>query len=182
MMCMMGARNTSGFRAAVNSGSLPDLTHLTYEGIFNEIKFDVGKKTDKIADLHIGYSRYQLTQSKFDNKINDYLALFLKSSRDGADRDDTPINALICLDISGSMNGGLGTNRKTNLSRLKLSIEAIKMFISKLRANDSVGLTTFNNQGQIIFEPVFKKDLPESSYSQLDSIYCNGGTTIRSGF
>jgi uncharacterized protein with von Willebrand factor type A (vWA) domain len=44
----------------------------------------------------------------FDGKINDYLALFLKSSRDGADRDETPLNAVICLDISGSMNGGLG--------------------------------------------------------------------------
>lgn len=96
-------------------------------------------------DLHLGYSRYQFIKSKFDDKTNDYLALFLKSSRDGADRDETPINALICLDISGSMDGGLGTNRKTNLSRLKLSVEAVKMFISKLRPNDSVGLTTFNN-------------------------------------
>lgn len=84
------------------------------------------------------------------------MALFLKSSRDGADRDERPINSLICLDISGSMGVGLGENSKTNLSRLKLSVEAIKMFISKLRPNDSVGLVTFNNKGQIIFEPVFK--------------------------
>jgi hypothetical protein len=72
------------------------------------LKFDVGKKTDKIVDLHQGYSRYQFIKSAFDNKVNDYLALFLKSSKDGADRDETPINSVICLDISGSMNGGLG--------------------------------------------------------------------------
>jgi uncharacterized protein with von Willebrand factor type A (vWA) domain len=57
------------------------------------------------VDIHHGYTRYQFTKSMFDGKINDYLALFLKSSRDGADRDETPLNAVICLDISGSMNG-----------------------------------------------------------------------------
>lgn len=126
MMCMMGARNTRGFSAAVSSGNLPDLTHLTYEGIFNEIKFDVGKRTEKIVDLHMGYSRYQFAKSMFDANINDYLALFLKSSRDGADRDDIPINALICLDISGSMNGGLGGGfnygKNPSATRLKLSV------------------------------------------------------------
>ncbi len=120
----------------------------------------------------------------FDGKINDYLALFLKSSRDGADRDDTPINALICLDISVSMGGGLGESNslKTNLSRLKLSIEAIKMFISKLRPNDSIGMTTFNGSGQTIFASTYKKDLGESIYTDLDKIFVQGGTTIRSGF
>jgi len=36
------------------------------------------------------------------------LAVFLKSSRDGADRDERPLNSVICLDISGSMGEGLG--------------------------------------------------------------------------
>lgn len=104
----MGARNTRGFSTSVEAGILPSLSHITYEGIFNEIKFDVGKCTDKIVDLHHGYSRYQIAKSMFDSKINDYLALFLKSSKDGASRDETPMNAVVCLDISGSMGGGLG--------------------------------------------------------------------------
>ena len=73
-------------------------------------------------DLYFGYSRYQFEKSQFDSKTNDYLALFMKSSKDGADRDATPINAMICLDVSGSMGGGLGENRKNDLSRLKLSV------------------------------------------------------------
>ena len=83
----------------------------------------------------------------------------MKSSKDGADRDETPLNALICLDVSGSMNGSLGNNPKQGQSRLKLSIEAIKMFISKLRPNDSVGLVTFNNHGKTIIKPTFKSDI-----------------------
>ena len=44
-------------------------------------------------------------------------------------------------------------------SRLNLSIEAIKMFISKLQPEDSVGMTTFDGEAHLIFEPVLKKDI-----------------------
>lgn len=43
----------------------------------------------------------------FDNKINNYLALFTKGNKDGADRDGRHLNAVITLDISGSMGSGL---------------------------------------------------------------------------
>ena len=69
---------------------------------------NVGKKTDKIVDLHLGYARYQFAQSQHDTHINDYLALFVKGSADGQDRDARKLNAIICLDISGSMGGELG--------------------------------------------------------------------------
>jgi hypothetical protein len=60
------------------------------------------------VDIHYGYARYQFASSSFDKKITDYLALFLKSSKDGEERDDIPLNVVISLDISGSMGGGLG--------------------------------------------------------------------------
>ncbi len=182
MMCMMGARNARGFSSSVATGRLPEVSHLTYEGVFNEIKFDVGKKTDKLLDIHFGYARYQLQQSRNDPSINDYLALFMKSSKDGADRDTTPLNALICLDISGSMAGGLGEHRKANLSRLKLSVEAIKMFISKLRPNDSIGIITFNNEGHLLMKPTFKSQMNQEIFTILDNLTAQGGTTIRNGF
>lgn len=69
----------------------------------------MGPKTDKVLDLHFGYSRFQFVNSKFDNTINDYLALFVKGKADGQDRDDNVrLNLVICLDVSGSMSGGLG--------------------------------------------------------------------------
>jgi hypothetical protein len=37
--------------------------------------------------LHIGYARAQNQNSAFDNEINDYLAIFTKGNKDGADRD-----------------------------------------------------------------------------------------------
>ena len=47
------------------------------------MKFDVGKKANLIKDLHIGYARYQYSNSCFDTQINDYLALFVKGNKDG---------------------------------------------------------------------------------------------------
>ena len=87
MMEMMGARNTSRFRNYVASNTLPPPTHLTYEGLFNELEFKVGPKTNLPVDLHLGFARYQFQKSQYDQKTNDYLALFLKSERDGSERD-----------------------------------------------------------------------------------------------
>ena len=182
MMAMMGARNTRGFSESIQYGNLPDVSHLTYEGVFNEIKFDVGPKTDKLVDLHFGYARHQFEKSRAEPGINDYLALFMKSSRDGADRDATPINALICLDISGSMGSGLGHNAKSNMSRLKLSVEAIKMFVSKLRGDDSVGLVVFDTKADTVFPPTRKSEIGNEVFEMLDGIRTRGGTTIRAGF
>lgn len=58
MMRMMGAINTRGFSSCVSTGVLPPDSHITYEGVFNELKFDVGPKTIKTLDCHFGYARY----------------------------------------------------------------------------------------------------------------------------
>lgn len=58
-------------------------------------------------ELHIGYARAQNENSLFDNKINDYLAIFTKGCKDGADRDGRHLNAVVVLDVSGSMGSGL---------------------------------------------------------------------------
>ena len=67
MMGIMGARNVAGFSNSVKAGILPPHTHLTYEGLFNELKYNVGPKTDKVLDLHFGYSRFQFLKSQFDS-------------------------------------------------------------------------------------------------------------------
>ena len=164
MQSFSGARNIVGFTNSIQAGVLPPHTHLTYEGLFNELKYNVGHKTDKVLDLHFGYSRFQFINSKFDSSINDYMALFLKGKSDGEDREeDVNLNLVVCLDISGSMNGGLGSVPNgvegTHKTRLSLSIEAIKMLISKLKPNDSIGMVVFNNKAITVFESTFKKNL-----------------------
>lgn len=102
------ARNATGLSAWLSEGRIPLHTHLSYEGLFNELRYRVGPSTDKVTDLHHGYARFQFNESKFENSINDYLALFLKGKADGQPRDENRIlNSVICLDISGSMISGM---------------------------------------------------------------------------
>jgi uncharacterized protein YegL len=183
MMKCFGARNASGFTASIQRSVLPPPTHLTYEGIFNELRFNVGAKTDKVVDIHHHYARYQFPESKFDNDIHDYLALFLKGKADGQPRDPSRrLNAVICLDISGSMTCGLTSYNVEPESRHNLCIEAIKMFISKLSPEDSVGMTTFDNNAHLIFDPILKKDIDESVYERLDQLKAMGGNDLMAGF
>ena len=147
-----GALNTRGFSSQIEYGQLPEPSHLTYEGVFNEIKFDVGKVPELPLDLQLGYARHQFLSSSHDKNINDYLALFVKGNKDGKDRDDRSLNATICLDISGSMGSGLNNNHGNFRSRLDLSIEAIRMFISKMRPTDSFGLIVFDTKADVVIE------------------------------
>jgi hypothetical protein len=43
-----GALNASGFTEAIKQKRLPHYEHITYNGIFNETFFDVGKKAKNL--------------------------------------------------------------------------------------------------------------------------------------
>ena len=107
MDCCFASFNTKGFTSSLDSYVLPSETHLTYGGLFNELNYSIGPKAKKSLQLHIGYARSQNTNSMFDSKINNYLTLFTKGSKDGQDRDDRILNSVVVLDISGSMGSGL---------------------------------------------------------------------------
>ena len=117
----------------------------------------------------------------WDPTVHDYLCVFTKGSKDGEDRDERILNAVVVLDISGSMGGPL--NAKGEGHRLELAKEAILMFISKLRPSDSFGLVTFNNQGHTVI-PVQKVSTlkMEEVTKAVRDIKINGGTTLFSGF
>jgi hypothetical protein len=99
-------------------------------------------------ELYLGYARAQNPNSAFDNGINNFLAIFTKGCKDGADRDGRVLNAVIVLDVSGSMGSGLTSKGEGH--RLELAKSAIMMFVSKLRAGDSFGLVTFNNSARTV--------------------------------
>ena len=108
--------NTKGFSSSLSSNILPESSHLTYEGSFNELKFTIGPKAQKPLELHLGFARAQNSESLWDSNVNNYLCLFTKGSKDGEDRDERVLNAVIVLDISGSM--GCALNSKGEGHRL----------------------------------------------------------------
>ena len=110
MDCCFGDINTKGFTSCLQNRSLPQESHFSYGGCFNELKFSIGPRAVKPLELHLGYARAQNQHSMFDNQINNYLTIFTKGNKDGQDRDDRVLNSVIILDISGSMGSGLTRN------------------------------------------------------------------------
>lgn len=107
----------------------------------------------------------------------------MKGSSDGEPRDDRRLNSVIVLDISGSMGGRLTHDKENLRTRLELSKEAIKMFVSKLRPTDTFGLVTFNNQGQTLLKSTLKSELDmDTVFEMVNAIQVSGGTTLLSGF
>ena len=118
MKACFASFNTKGFSSALSNTNyytpLPAETHITYDGCFNELKYSIGPKAKKRMELYLGYARAQNSESFFDKDINNFLTVFTKGSKDGEDRDDRVLNAVIVLDISGSMGGPLTSKGEGN--------------------------------------------------------------------
>ena len=88
------------------------------------------------------------------------------------------------------MGGGLGAppahheaKQKQPQTRLQLSVEAIKMFYSKLRPTDSLGVVIFDNTAEVVLKQTVKAGIEEAAFFMaLNELKPRGGTTISKGF
>lgn len=109
-----GALNARGFSEAIQENVLPDYNHITHSGIFNENYFSVGERAKTLLEIHHGLAVSNCDLYDMASR-NYFLSLFLKSSTDGQKRT-RPLNVVIALDVSGSMNGvlKLARNKEAN--------------------------------------------------------------------
>lgn len=145
------------------SNQLPSYHHITHSGIFNENYFDVGNQAKKLLEIHHGLAVSNCDLYDMPNRSY-FISLFLKSSTDGEKRK-TPLNIVVALDVSWSMDGVLkhsaeiyseGSQPK---SRLALSRTAILMLYDKLHDNDVFSLVTFHDTAKTIIESNYIKNL-----------------------
>ncbi len=69
------------------------------------------------------------------------------------------------------MGGRLEARSNIQKTRLELSKEAIKMFVSKLRPTDSFGLVTFDTSGYVVVNAMKKSELDmETIFAMVDTI------------
>ncbi len=99
------------------------------------------------------------------------MGCFLKSSKDGQPRGPKPIDVVLVLDISGSMNRPVsagnevfgnntaGAARGGGGTRLDLAKEAVCSLFSSLREDDRFGLAIFNTDGKILQPLALKPDV-----------------------
>lgn len=150
-----GALNAQGFSQAVQSRRLPEYHHITHAGIFNENYFSVGNKAKELLEIHNGSAVSNCDLYDMDGR-NYFISLFMKSSTDGEART-RPLNLVIALDVSGSMDGPLKFDPakgepyvRETMSRTILSKQAILMLLEKLKPDDVFSLVIFHTAARTI--------------------------------
>lgn len=138
---------------------MPDYNHLTHAGIINENYFTVGDRAKNLLDIYNGSAVSNCDLHDLDSR-NYFISLFLKSNTDGQTRA-RPLNLVVALDVSGSMDGALknSVGAAEHTSRLALAKRAIILLFDKLQPDDAFSLVVFHDQARTVIPSSFKKDL-----------------------
>jgi len=178
-----GAMDANAFNAALRSGHrgvfLPDVSTLTYQGVFNQHSYHTGGPEDQhqvAVSACAAHGR---------NPEEVWVACFLKSCRDGQPRDHIPMDLVVVLDISGSMNSSVDGHKiraESGTSRLSLAKDALMALIQRLRPDDRFGLATFNNEGHVVQPLSLAAELQHDELTEhIQQLQANSGTTISAG-
>ena len=181
MMEICGAMNTASFTAQCRSSShaKPSSDSITYEGIFSEHYFYTGEEKEK--DISCKCISLQ-TPDPFTNTKEHYIGIFFNSKYDGSNLKNKrpPINIVICLDKSGSMNSSFTiTNKK---KKIDIAKESLKTLIKQLQQEDALSIITFSKKVRTLlnFTKIKDLDIP-TIYQKIDKISASGGTNLENG-
>eukprot|EP01084_Bolivina_argentea_P093010 167291_1 len=179
-----GAKDINTFRKRVNYNSLPDVSDVTYEGLFNEYYFDTltniknddekqYSKTEQLiiptycfakckVPLPLSLARQLSTNTPSTNNNNDdtsafeyYMNVGLNENFDVNKMKRNKLNLMIVLDNSGSMSSN---NKLENAKKLLTQI------------SQSFGCTTYYYK--------FNDDVHKISETAFSSLTVSGGTRI----
>mmetsp|Transcript_52773 Transcript_52773/g.60408 ORF Transcript_52773/g.60408 Transcript_52773/m.60408 type:complete len:502 (+) Transcript_52773:48-1553(+) len=171
----MGAGNAYSFSASLSHGHKPKKTSISYQGIFNEHCYQLKERENE----HVVNVEIETAQSVDQESAPTFwVSLLFKSKLDGAPRDERPIDLVVVLDQSGSMDSKV--ENKTKMELAKIGIEKLYKI---LRPNDRLGLCRFNNDANVVFDIQQVEDIaPTTFQTAIDSVVVDGGTTLSAGF
>ena len=175
MFCISGARGA--FRSNIsNNGynnwyiSIPSATTITYEGIFNSTFFKLDSKEEK-KTINMEISLASVI-NPISNENEVWLGTQLKSKYDGT-KIDKLIDLSIAIDVSGSMSG----------SRINMAKKSLIQLIQKLKDDDNIALSKFNEDSQPVFHYQKISQLKKIDYiSEIEKLKAGGGTDIMRAF
>ena len=180
-MRVCGAMNTSSFTAQYNSSShsKPSSDSITYEGIYSEHYFYTGVEKEK--DISCTCISLE-TPDPFTKTKEHYIGIFFNSKYDGSNLKDKrpPINIVICLDTSGSMNSTF--NRTSQKKKIEIAKESLKTLIQQLQKEDSLSIITFSTKAKTLLNFTKIKNINTNDiYQEIDNIHATGGTNLEKG-
>lgn len=165
-------------------------TIVPYEGMINENYFPIRQReTELAANLEIFKSS---TKNPFNNQLDYFLGLLIKSKYDGIGRTLDDIDISIALDISGSMRLRIDkkptykemmeqeekkAELKNEKNRIDLAKECLFHLIETMNDKMNMALTTFDTKSEVII-PLSPKNEIKSISNIINKIEANGGTDL----
>jgi len=167
------------FQESLKAKITPKLSSLSCNSLFSKYTFDIlQNSTESLVDLSL-----QIHQSlnPFTNSLEKYLSLALLGSEDGKNHRE-PLNLMIVLDVSGSMNDYL-FRKNRNKNKLELAKSCVKNIYHKLQDDERLGVVAFNDKPSMVLELQSKKNIKEEKFFKcLDKLKADNGTSIEAGY
>ena len=166
----------------------------------NEGKNDDEKKSDQIIIPTYNYAKSKVplplltakainstNKNNETNILNSYYEHFmtvgLVENFDVNSMKRQPLNLVITLDISGSMNGSFSYDKNNSQIKMEVAKQSLISLLKHLNDDDRLGIITFNSQAQIIQKMEYVKDIDINQLKQnISKINAGGGTDMEVAF
>jgi Ca-activated chloride channel family protein len=187
-----GAQDATTFRRNVEEGYVPQPTAMTYEGLYHDYYFDTG--TPDCDRRFCPSVSTAVSRDPLSNETEWYATVGLHSGLSRADFERKPLNLVVVVDTSGSMDdrfteyyydeerdrrvreGNRSAPRKIGAAR-----QAVLAMTDHLGEDDRLGVVQFSNRASVV-RPMSRVTGNESSLrEQVGSLRADGGTNLDAG-
>ena len=185
-----GAQDANTFRRNVEEGYVPQPTDLTYEGLFHDYYFDTGQDKECPRLFCPSYST-AVTRDPLSNDTERFVTVGLNSGLSKADFQRKPLNVVVVVDTSGSMesqfddyyyDGGEKKQVEENQPKMDAAGDAVVSMLGHLNDDDRVGVVGYDNTARTVqgLQRVSEIDRGDLR-SDVRGLHADGGTNLDAG-
>ncbi|WP_226012123.1 vWA domain-containing protein [Halomicrobium salinisoli] len=181
-----GAQDATTFRRNVEEGYVPRPSTMTYEGLYHDYYFDTGE-SDCDRRFCPSYSQ-GVAEDPLSNETEHYLTVGLDSGLSAEGFDHEPMDVVVVLDTSGSMDSGFseyhydGDESAADRRKITAATDAVASMTDELNGADRLGVVTYDDSASRVQGLARVDELERSGVDQrLRDVRADGGTNLDAG-
>jgi Ca-activated chloride channel family protein len=186
-----GAKDIGNFRENIKNNYKPQVSDITYEGIFYDYYFDTTPKEQAVQLFEPSYNT-STSVNPITGENEYFMSVGFNSNIKESDFKRKNLNLTVVIDISGSMNSPFnryhyGGNKPTDdeyskVNKIELACKVIAEMTKLLKDDDRLAVVVFNNEAKIA-KPMrlVKNTKMKAIRKHIRNITANGGTNFYAG-
>eukprot|EP01023_Acetabularia_acetabulum_P043534 TRINITY_DN434_c0_g1_i10.p1 TRINITY_DN434_c0_g1~~TRINITY_DN434_c0_g1_i10.p1 ORF type:complete len:609 (+),score=86.48 TRINITY_DN434_c0_g1_i10:912-2738(+) len=181
-----GSRGIDTFRRNIEEGKMPEISDITYEGIFNDYFFDISN-AKPCTELFCAKYSGAVSFDPFFNSKELYIAVGLETGLKLKDFKRKDLDLVIVLDVSGSMTSKFGdfdgiTAAEKKLKKIDVAKQAIKDVLQHLTTKDKLAIVTFEKTAKTVLSlRTMDSSGKSAAISAINRIKATGLTNLEAG-